>query len=104
MEWAIVILTVILSAIMLPFAKGYQSSGSVVYLILGFLTWVGIFWGYVKLLDGGGMSKIYPLIKMLAIVLVVIFGVFAYGEKLTLVQGIGIFLGLMSVYLTSLGE
>jgi drug/metabolite transporter (DMT)-like permease len=104
MEWATVILTVLLSAIMLPFAKGYQTSGSVVYLILGFLTWVGIFWGYVKLLGSGGMSRIYPLIKMLAIILVVIFGVFAYGEKLTLLPGIGIFLGIISVYLTSLGE
>ena len=104
MEWVTVILTAFLSAIMLPFAKGYQTSGLILYLVLGFLTWVGIFWGFIRLLGTGGMSKIYPLIKMLAIVLVVIFGVFAYGEKLRLVQGIGILLGLVSVYLTSMSE
>lgn len=104
MEWAAVILTVLLSAIMLPLAKAYKNNGSVIYLLLGFLTWVGIFWGFGVLLSSGAMSKVYPLVKTMAIILVVLFGVFIYNEKLRFVQAIGILLGLTSVYLISLGE
>ncbi len=68
-----------------------------------FLIYAGIFYGalmysYIKIFSEESLGIVYTILQILQILLVVIFGILYYKEKLTTQKTIGIILGIISIY------
>jgi len=54
---------------------------------------------YIKLLRNDGLSKVYTIVQILQVILVVLMGLLFFNEKLSLNIIIGLFLGIIAIYL-----
>ncbi len=70
-----------------------------IYFILGGFFYVGSFFLYAYLLKIFNISKISPVMTIATMILVVAAGLLIFKEVVTLKQGIGIVLGLVSIML-----
>lgn len=100
-NWFWIIIAVLCSAIPLPLIKLYLDTNQYIYIVLATLLSIVLVYSYVQLLRNSDMMLMYPFIKILSIVLVVIIGVLFFGGSLTLKNIIGIGLGIMALYLLS---
>lgn len=96
------IIAVLFSSIPLFLIKKYIETKNVWYIVTATLIYVSLVFLYYKLLVDYNMSKVYPLIKVVSIIIVVCFGVFLFDEKVSIYNIIGIILGLGSIYLLSM--
>jgi multidrug transporter EmrE-like cation transporter len=56
---------------------------------------------YSIILTDKNISIIYPILKVLSVIVVVIFGIFIFKNSLDMKTIFGIFLGIMSIYILS---
>ncbi|AGC02327.1 integral membrane protein [Acanthamoeba polyphaga moumouvirus] len=94
----------IISAIPIPIIQKYVNTNNKFYLFLAMLFYFILIFIYAQVLQSTQMSIAYPLIKFLSIILVVIFGVLFFNNKLTTKQIIGIIIGGVALYLLCGGK
>lgn len=100
----LIILTVaLLSALPIPLIKLYNTHDKIGYLLLAVALCIGIALMYVPMLKMADMSFSFSLAKILSVIAVVVIGVVLFKEKMTLLSGIGVALGLISVVLMVYG-
>ncbi|ANB51037.1 hypothetical protein [Powai lake megavirus] len=98
-NWILYILTAIVSAIPLFMIQKYINTNNYLFLIVSVLLYLILIALYIAILKGNQMSTIYPLTKILSIVIVVAFGYLFFGNKLCTKQVIGIIIGIVGIYL-----
>ena len=81
--------------------KWYTETGSFSYILLALLSYLILIISYVKVLSNQKISTIYPLLKVVSILLVVGTGLLMFGEKLTYLQILGVILGIIAILLLS---
>jgi len=89
------------AASLATFVKLYIKSKNYKWFIFSFMSFLTLFFAYSIILLKGDVIIIYSVVKILSILIVVLFGVLIFKEKINLKIGIGILLGIISIYLLS---
>jgi multidrug transporter EmrE-like cation transporter len=103
-EWILVIITAIFATIPIPLIKNYTINRNPVYLILIVMSFTLLIVAYIVDFTDRSITVIYPIIKIMAIILVVIIGIIIFREEMNAQKIWGIILGLTGVYLLSTSE
>ena len=90
---------ILASAAPLPFLKQYTKTNEIIWVILSFLSYAILIFAYIQLLQFANMEIIYALIKISAILLVVLTGVFIFDSPFNRTTFVGILLACISLYL-----
>lgn len=94
-----VILAAIAASLEVVFIKKYIQTRIWYWIFLSFLTSLVLILSYIKTFSGNNVSIIYPIIKILSIIIVIITGEIFFNNKLTIKVIGGIIFGIMSIYL-----
>jgi len=94
-----VILAAITASLEVVFIKKYIQTKEWSWFYLSFLTSLFLILAYVKTFSGQNVSIIYPIIKILSIIIVIITGEIFFNNKLTIRVIGGIIFGVISIYL-----
>ena len=94
-----IIIAVIAASLQVAFVKKYTQTTNLSWICLSFLASLFLILAYVKTFIGHNISIIYPIIKILSIILVITTGVIFFKEKLSMKVIGGIIFGVMSIYL-----
>ena len=70
-----------------------------IFITIGAILYIGTFFLQVYLLRFFDVSKLTPILTIGSMLLIVLLGIYFFGESFSFKQGIGIFLGAISIYL-----
>lgn len=93
-----IILIIITSIILIFLIKNYADTNNNKYLMYYLLVLPIYLFVYVKSLQKNNLSKIYPIIKIVTIILVVLISIILYEEKVNLQLMIGILFSIIAMY------
>ena len=91
----------IAAAMPIPFIKRYTETGHFIWILLSGLSYVLLIYAYTIVLSNKNIMIVYPFLKVLSVLLVILFGYIWFHETLNIKTTIGIILGLASIYLLS---
>jgi multidrug transporter EmrE-like cation transporter len=91
----------ITSAIPALCMKQYAHSHELYWLLISLISYIILLYVYYKLFEFTGVSILYPFLKVLSILFVIGTGVLVFGEQITSRIGLGLLLGVGSIYLLS---
>ena len=94
-----IILAAITASLQVIFIKKYLQTNDWFWLDLSLLTSVFLLVTYIKIFNGNNISIIYPIIKILSIIIVIITGDVFFKNKITMRIIVGIILSIISIYL-----
>jgi multidrug transporter EmrE-like cation transporter len=94
-----IILAAISASLGVIFIKKYLQTKDWIWLALAVFTSLFLTFTYVKTLGGQNISIIYPIIKILSIIIVIITGEIFFNNKITMKVIGGIVFGIISIYL-----
>jgi multidrug transporter EmrE-like cation transporter len=94
-----IIIASIAAALQVICIKKYLQAKDWYWIFLSFLSSLLVFFLYIKTFSGNNVSIIYPIIKILSIIIVIITGEIFFNNKLTIRVIGGIIFGVMSIYL-----
>lgn len=97
----VLVLAAIIDAIPLPLLKEYTKTGNSLYLIATVILYLILIFTYIYLVKVLDIAIFYPLVNVLSAVIVILFAVIFFKEKLTIKHVIGISLSIVAVYLLS---
>jgi len=89
------------SALPALFVKQYLYSNQSYWIGLSFLSCAILIYVYILLLKYTSVSTLYPFLKVLSILFVIITGICFFDEQITINIAAGILLGVGSIYLLS---
>lgn len=93
------ILAAITAALPLPLLKSYNETKDNSFIMYAIISYLVLIAAYIYITSKYFIAIIYPILKVLSIMIVVFFGVVIYKEKLESYQIVGIVLGLISIML-----
>lgn len=96
-----IIIAAICAAAPVTFVKNYTENKNYFWIILSIISYIILILAYSIIFYKNNMIIIYSTVKILSILFVVLFGVLIFKEKINLKEGIGILLGIISIYLLS---
>lgn len=94
-----IIIAAVCAAIAPIMIKRYVTVGGVWHVAVALLVSAVLVYAYVKIFRTESLIVAYPLIKILAILMVLGIGVFVLSEELTWRRIAGIFLGIAAIWL-----
>ena len=94
-----IITAAVTASLEVVFIKKYLQTKDWSWFFLSFLTSLFLILAYVKTFSGQNISIIYPIIKILSIIIVIITGEIFFNNKLTIKVIGGIIFGVVSIYL-----
>lgn len=94
-------LCAIFSALPITMVKKYLHSNEYKWLLFAIFIYMLLIYGYCHILEEQNISTVYPYLKIISIILVIIFGYVVYEEELNKKKCCGIALGLSSLYMLS---
>lgn len=89
------------AALPIPFIKQYTLQGGWWWIALSVLSYLTLILAYYIILRDKNITVVYPFLKVLSVLLVVLAGVSVFHDRLTMTSVIGIGLGIVSLYLLS---
>ena len=98
-NYVLIILGSLFSAFIAIFIKKYINNYNFKWLIFSIIFSLFLICIYVNLFKSKKMSITYPLIKIISVLMVFLFGVFYFREKPTYREIIGLIFGIISIYL-----
>jgi multidrug transporter EmrE-like cation transporter len=87
------------AAVPIPLIKTYLNDNNNIWIISAIVSYLILVWAYVIVLQDNKISTIYPILKVLSVILVVISGKLIYDEQIQLREYIGILFGIIAIYL-----
>ena len=94
-----IIIASIAASVEVIFIKKYLEAKDWYWVFLSILASLFLILAYVKTFSGQNVSIIYPIIKILSIIIFIITGEIFFNNKLTIRVIGGIIFGVMSIYL-----
>ena len=89
------------AAVPIPFIKIYTETKNFMWIILSMFSYLILILSYSIILTDKNISIIYPILKVLSVIIVVIAGIFIFKNSLDMKTIIGILLGIVSIYILS---
>jgi uncharacterized membrane protein len=96
-----IFLAAIAAAIPVSLIKMYTETKNELFIILSFLSYSTLIYIYTIILLNHNITTIYPLVKIVSILLVVISGLLVFNDSLNTKIGTGLLFGFLSLYLLS---
>ena len=93
------IIAAIMAALPLPLLKSYNETKDNSFVIYAIVSYLILVIAYMYITSKHPIASVYPMLKVLSIMIVVFFGIVVYKEKLENYQIVGIVLGLISILL-----
>jgi multidrug transporter EmrE-like cation transporter len=96
----------IAAAIPIPFIKRYTQTHSPVWILLSAISYGILILAYSIILTDKNITIVYPILKVLSVLIVIGAGLLLFSNRFDLNTAIGIGLGIGSIYILSqkLGE
>jgi multidrug transporter EmrE-like cation transporter len=94
-----IILAATMASLQVIFIKKYLQTNDWYWIGLSLLTSIILLVTYIKTFNGNEMCIIYPIIKILSIIIVIITGDVFFKNKITMRIIVGIILSIISIYL-----
>ena len=91
----------VFAALPLPFIKKYTQTHNYNWLIGAICSYIILIYAYSIVLVNNNISIVYPLLKILSVMLVFLFGIYFFNDRIDIKTAIGIILGMVSIYLLS---
>jgi multidrug transporter EmrE-like cation transporter len=98
---SLLITAAILSTIPMPFLKMYNTNDDYKCVVIAILSQIILVYIYLLILKNSKMSTIYPFIKILSIIMVMLIGIYFYKEPCNIENKLGVLFGIISLYLLS---
>jgi uncharacterized membrane protein len=98
-KWGLIGIAAIASTLPLPLLKSYIATKNNSYMLLAMLSNLIVVYTYFIMLQNQKMNIMYPFIKIISIVMVILIGTFFYEENLITKHKIGIVFGIIALYL-----
>lgn len=95
------LIAIIASVSPVPFTKSYIKDKHIKWVFASMISFLVLTYAYIKIFSQENISIAYPLVKISAILIVAIIGFFLFNEKINLYSSLGIFFGILSIYLLS---
>jgi multidrug transporter EmrE-like cation transporter len=96
------LLAAISAALPIPLIKKYtQGNPRHTWLVLALFSYIILIYSYIIILQDKNITIVYPIVKVISILVVLLFVIFAFGNKISWEVGVGILFGLLSIYLLS---
>ena len=104
LKFLLIFLTIMLTAVaQVSLKKGtfytLQQKEFYIFVSLGAVLYIGTFFLQVYLLRYFDVSKLTPVLTIASMLLIVVLGMFLFGESISIKHGAGIFLGAIAIYL-----
>lgn len=97
-----IITAAIVAALPIIFIKQYLEDNEKQYMIwYSFLSYSILIYAYIQILKNSDISILYPIVKIISILLVVIVGIFLNKENFTQTNLLGLILGIIAILLLS---
>ncbi len=100
-KWILFTIAILASVATIVSLKHNNVSNNNLFIILSIISDLLLIYTYVKILNYNDMITMYPFIKIMSILVIVLIGTFYYEEKLIMENKIGILLGVMALVLLS---
>jgi multidrug transporter EmrE-like cation transporter len=99
-----ILIGAITAAMPVIFIEFYIKKKNIIWIALAILSYFLLIISYIVILPSNNIIIIYPLLKILSIIIVVLCGFFLFSKKLSIKGLIGILFGIISIYLLSTHE
>jgi len=91
----------ITAAIPIPLIKKYTETKDVKWIIASVFSYSTLIYAYSIILENKNITIVYPLLKVLSVLIVIGVGFLAFRNKIDFQSIIGILLGVASIYILS---
>ena len=91
----------LIAALPIPVIKKYIETKNLIWVFVALFLYSLLVYLYTVILKSKDMIIVYPLLKVLSALIVILSGISFFNSKLNIESGIGIFLGLCSLYFLS---
>jgi multidrug transporter EmrE-like cation transporter len=98
------IVSIIATTLSIIFVKKYTMTQNFMWIIYALICSALVIWSFIIILPSGRMFVLYPIIKILTILLIAIIGHIYFNEKLNTLSFIGIILSIISIYILSISS
>ena len=98
-QWSLIGVAALASALPLPLLKSYITTQNNKYILLAILSNMSVIFAYIIMLKNQKMSIMYPFIKIISIIMVILIGTFFYEEQLITKHKIGLGFGIIALCL-----
>lgn len=95
------IVAIITSSLTVILLKSHMLTQNKVYVPLAIISELILVFSYMAILNNSKMNIMYPLIKIMSILIVVPIGILLYDEQLNFLNIIGVILGILALLLLS---
>jgi multidrug transporter EmrE-like cation transporter len=85
----------------IPFIKKYTLHKNIKWLFFALVSYCVLIHAYIIILNDTNITIVYPIVKVISILLVISFGIFMFENKVTYDIILGIVLAILSIYLLS---
>jgi len=89
------------AALPIPFIKYYTNTNNNLWIIASAISYAVLILSYSIILKDENITIVYPILKVLSVLIVVFAGLFLFSNYLEIKTIIGIALGASSIYLLS---
>lgn len=89
------------AAVPIPLIKLWTKTHNIQWILLSTFSYAILIYAYSIILADKNITIVYPILKVLSVLLVIAAGVFLFRNELDTKSIIGILLGIISIYLLS---
>ena len=93
------ILAALTGALNVILVKQYITTKEIKYIPIVLLSGLTTLYSYYKIFNTSDVSKAYPIVKIISILMVILFGIVMCDEKITFKSSCGIALSIIAMYL-----
>lgn len=98
------IITAFLQTFPVVLIKKYINSKDINFLIVSLICYIFLIISYIYVLNTKNVPVVYSLIKILDILIIYTYGIFYLGEKINLLEHIGIIFAIASIICLTMGK
>jgi len=95
------LIAAVAAALPIPFIKQYTLDENLMWIVFSVLSYLILILSYYIILRDKNITVVYPFLKVLSVLMVVLAGLYVFHNQLTISSTVGIVLGILSLYLLS---
>lgn len=95
------LIAAIAAAIPIPFIKEYTETKNSLWIFLSAVSYSILILAYSIILSQKDITIIYPLLKVLSVLIVILTGILYFKNTIDIETGIGVLFGIISIYVLS---
>ena len=99
LKWLFIIIDAIIAASIYILVKAYTQTNNNLFIITAVILAVLLVMVDIIILRSNKLSVVYPMVKIISVLIVIVAGIFIFKESLTTSEIMGIILSFVALYL-----